>query len=333
MWIKSPRHVPVLRDEAVAALTAPGRGTYIDATFGGGGYAEAILGTVEGRVVGFDRDPDAGARGEQLAAAEPRFVMLEGRFGELAARLEARGIGQVDGIVADLGVSSFQLDEAERGFSFRADGPLDMRMSRSGRSAADLVNEASERELADLIFRLGEEPQSRRIARAIVERRAARPITRTAELQTIVEAVKGQGRRGRDPATQTFQALRMSVNDELGELKALLTQSLALLRPGGRLVVVTFHSLEDRLFKRFVDAAGGTRPERSRHLPAVTHRPARLRWVQRRVIKPSAEEVRHNPRARSAKLRIAERTAEDLGESDPVTASRWIVVTDRRLAA
>ncbi|MEO1020762.1 MAG: 16S rRNA (cytosine(1402)-N(4))-methyltransferase RsmH [Pseudomonadota bacterium] len=321
MWINRSRHVPVLRDEAVSALTTAGAGTYIDATFGGGGYAEAILGVAGARVIGLDRDPEAAVRGAALAAANSQFAMLEGRFGELTGLLAERGVDKVDGLVADIGVSSFQLDQAERGFSFRADGPLDMRMSQSGRSAADLVNEAGEAELADLIYRLGEEPQSRRIARAIVRQRSQRPIRTTGELQAIVATAKGRGRPGRDPATQTFQALRMAVNDELAELDALLTQCLTLLRPGGRLVVVTFHSLEDRLVKRFVDAAGGSRSEGSRHAPAIVAGPAKLRWVHRRVIKPSATEIEHNPRARSAKLRVAERTEEDLAESDPELSS------------
>ncbi len=324
MWINPSRHVPVLRAEAVAALAPLKGGCYVDATFGGGGYADTILEAADCRLYGLDRDPEAAARGAELAARNSRFVMLEGRFSELTRLLAADGVDAVDGVVADLGVSSFQLDDAGRGFSFRGDGPLDMRMGRSGRTAADLVNEASESELIELLFRLGEEPRARRIARAIVTRRATKPFATTAELQAVVANAKGGGKPGRDPATQTFQAVRMAVNQELEELESLLASCLKLLRPGGRLVVVTFHSLEDRLVKRFVDEAGGSQAGPSRHLPETGHKPRLLRWVRRRVAKPSADEIAHNPRARSAKLRAAERTDEERAESDQaVAADLW----------
>ncbi len=315
MCISPPRHLPVLCEEAVASLAPKKGGLYVDATFGGGGYARAILDAEATTVFGLDRDPDAVTRGRELEAENSRFSTLESSFRELSVRLEEQGVTQIDGLVADLGVSSFQLDDAGRGFSFRADGPLDMRMAKSGQTAADLVNELPENDLASIIFELGEEPRARHIARAIARQRSEQPILSTGELQALVARVKGPGKPGRDPATQTFQALRMAVNDELGELDALLRQSLSLLRPSGRLVVVSFHSLEDRRVKRFVDAEGGSRPQPSRHLPLAAKDPVRMRWVQRKVIKASTAEVERNPRSRSAKLRVAERVAEESDEA------------------
>ena len=233
--------------------------------------------------------------------------MVHAPFGEMRSRLAAMGCASVDGIVFDLGVSSFQLDQGERGFSFQSDGPLDMRMARSGPSAADLVNELGEPELARLLFIHGDEPQARAIARAIVAARQSAPITTTGALAALVARAKG-GRQGpRDPATRTFQALRIVVNDEIGELERGLAAAEALLRPGGRLVVVSFHSGEDTQVKRFVNQHGGRQAQPSRHLPPVAMPAARWRWVRQGVIKPNAAEIAANPRARSARLRAAER--------------------------
>lgn len=320
-------HAPVLLQAMLGALAPAAGETLVDATFGGGGYSRAILAAAPCRVIGVDRDPAAVARGRALAADEPRFSMLEGGFGNLGALLGRLGIAAVDGIVADLGVSSFQLDAAERGFSFQAMGPLDMRMGGSGETAAELVARLDEATLARLLFELGEEPEARRIARAIVARRQEHPIRTTAELAAVVAAAKRRGKPGRAPATQTFQALRLAVNDELGELERLLEAAPGLLRPGGRLVFVAFHSLEDRRIKRFIDAASDRLTRPSRHLPeAPPAKPPRLRWLERKVVKPDAAEIARNPRARSARLRAAVRLAEsddDERTADGRSAERW----------
>ena len=303
-------HTPVLLSEVLAALDVRSGGAYLDATFGAGGYARAILRAGAGRVFAIDRDPAAVARGRELATACPRFTMLEGRFGDMADLLAAHGERQVDGIVLDLGVSSMQLDDPARGFSFAADGPLDMRMSGAGVSAAEVVNRADVDTLADILRRYGEEPAARRIARAIVERRQRRPLERAHELAQLVAGVVG--RAGRiDPATRTFQALRIHVNDELGELERALAAAEALLAPGGRLVVVAFHSLEDRIVKRFLAARGDARPRPSRHLPLPDAPATAPRWrvLAKRAVRPGPAEVAANPRARSARLRWAERTS------------------------
>jgi 16S rRNA (cytosine1402-N4)-methyltransferase len=272
-------------------------------------------------VWGIDRDPDALAFGTALTARFPgRLTMIEGNFGDMDRLLGDRGIQAVDGVALDLGVSSMQLDRAERGFSFRADGPLDMRMSHRGESAADLVNRLDETELADLIYELGEERLSRRIAAAIVR---ARPIARTAELAQIVRRVMPPKGDGIDPATRTFQALRIAVNDELGELTRGLSAAEHLLAPGGRLAVVTFHSLEDRPVKTFFQRRAGKMPGGSRHLPAsAPSRAPSFRLLSTKPLVADTEETHINPRARSAKLRAAERTAAppwpktlDLGEA------------------
>jgi 16S rRNA (cytosine1402-N4)-methyltransferase len=283
----------------------------VDATFGGGGYTRAILDAADCRVIGLDRDPAAGARGRALATTEPRFRMLEGAFGDLARHLAALGIARVDGLVADLGVSSFQIDEPERGFSFQAEGPLDMRMGAAGQTAAELVARLDMRDLTRLFFELGEEPEAGRIARAIVARRAERPITTTRDLAALVTATKRRVKPGRAAATQVFQALRIAVNDELGELDRLLASAPDLLRPGGRLVLVAFHSLEDRRIKRCIDAQSERRAKPSRHQPFVASVRPKLRWLERKVIRPTEAEVARNPRARSARLRAAVRLAED----------------------
>jgi 16S rRNA (cytosine1402-N4)-methyltransferase len=304
--------MPVLLREALAALDVRSDGAYLDATFGAGSYARAILQAGAGRLFAIDRDPAAVARGRELAAACPALTMLEGRFGDMAELLAAHGVRQLDGVVLDLGVSSMQLDDPERGFSFTQDGPLDMRMSRTGITAAEVINRADVDALTEILRRYGEEPAARRIARAIVQRRQGCPFERTHELAELVADAIG-GRPGRiDPATRTFQALRIHVNDELGELERALPAAEALLAPGGRLVVVAFHSLEDRIVKRFLVAGSAASPRPSRHQPMrVSTAPApRWRLLAKRPLRPMPAEVAANPRARSARLRWAERVAE-----------------------
>jgi len=314
-------HIPVLRDAVIASLMPKSGGHYVDGTFGAGGYSEALLGAADCKVWGIDRDPDALAFGSALTARFPgRLTMIEGNFGDMDRLLGDRGVDTVDGVALDLGVSSMQLDRPERGFSFRADGPLDMRMSHQGESAADLVNRLDETELADLIYELGEERLSRRIAAAIVR---ARPFSRTAELAEAIRRVMPPKGDGIDPATRTFQALRIAVNDELGELSRGLCAAERLLAPSGRLAVVTFHSLEDRSVKTFLQRRAGKTPAGSRHLPAAAPgRAPSFRLITNKPLVADKEEIRINPRARSAKLRAAERTAApawpkafDLGEA------------------
>ncbi|GIK48901.1 MAG: ribosomal RNA small subunit methyltransferase H [Alphaproteobacteria bacterium] len=287
------------------ALALKGGGVYVDATFGGGGYSREMLARADCRVIAFDRDPDAITRGAALAAsAKGKFTLHQGRFGDLALEQP------VDGVVFDLGVSSFQLDQAERGFSFQADADLDMRMEKEGPSAADAVNGLSEAALAELIYRYGEDDDSRRIARAIVQARAAGRIKRTLQLAKIAEDAVG-GRRGArtHPATKTFQALRMLVNDELGELARGLSAAERALKPGGRLVVVSFHSLEDRMVKLFLTARADAQGRGSRHTPDLPpERAPSFVLERRRATAPGDAETARNPRARSASLRWATRT-------------------------
>ncbi len=309
----SARHIPVLAREVVDALSPRDGGRYLDGTFGAGGYTTAMLDRAGCQVIAIDRDPDAVAHGQALAAQyAPRLRLIEGRFGDMAELLSAEGVDEVDGVALDLGVSSMQFDEADRGFSFRNSGPLDMRMERNGQSAADLVNEADEAELADIIWRYGEERRSRRVARAIVEARKTKRIETTGELAEIVRrAVGPQGRDESDPATRTFQALRIAVNDELGELERGLAAAEQVLSAGGRLAVVSFHSLEDRAVKEFIRARAGRTPAPSRHAPPRADEPAAsLRDLTRKPVLPSPEEIAANPRARSARLRVAEKLAE-----------------------
>lgn len=309
-------HLPVMLAEVLAALKPADGDVIVDGTFGGGGYTQAILKSARCTVLGIDRDLDAIMRAEKMAAANPGLVPLLGCFGDLDALAEQAGHASVDGVVLDIGVSSFQIDQAERGFSFQKDGPLDMRMGGSGPSAADVVNRMSEKGLADVIFRLGEEKNSRRIARVLVQRRAAQPFETTADLASVVEEAVG-GRRGArvHPATQTFQAIRMYVNDELGELARGLTAAERCLKPGGRLVVVTFHSLEDRLVKQWLRERAGATPGGSRHLPLMSKGPKPAFELQEnKAVQPSEKEVETNPRARSAKLRAAIRTNADAAQ-------------------
>ena len=303
-------HVPVLAREVIDALEPRDGGRYVDGTFGGGGYTTALLDRADCRVIAIDRDPDAIAAGRALAERyAPRLQLIEGRFGDMAELLSAEGVEDVDGVTLDLGVSSMQFDRAERGFSFRGNGPLDMRMEKRGSSAADLVNEADEAELADIFWRYGEERRSRRVARAIVEARKIKPIETTGELAEIVRRAVGPSAKDEsDPATRAFQALRIAVNDELGELERGLAAAESVLAPGGRLAVVSFHSLEDRAVKEFVRTRAGRTPSPSRHAPPRAHeREATLRDLTRKPVLPTEPEVAANPRARSARLRVAEK--------------------------
>jgi 16S rRNA (cytosine1402-N4)-methyltransferase len=302
-------HVPVLLPQVMAFL-APKRGELIiDGTFGGGGYSRALL-EAGAHVIAIDRDPDAIARGAGLATtSDGRLELVEGRFGDLDTIATDAGHQSVDGVVVDIGVSSMQLDEAERGFSFMRDGPLDMRMEKSGPSAADVVNSMPPRDLARVIGVLGEERKANLIARAIDKARVERPLTRTLELAALVE--RAIGRKPGDPihpATRTFQALRIFVNRELDELGRALGAAERILREGGRLVVVAFHSLEDRIVKRFLAERSRETPVGSRHRPTEAVEPPTFKLLTRSAVAPSAEESERNPRARSAKLRAAVRT-------------------------
>lgn len=307
------RHVPVLLSQVIEALAPANGEILLDATFGRGGYTRAILAAAPAcKVIALDRDPTAIVAAEALARENPEQVIpIRGRFGELAALVRERGLRDIDAVVMDLGVSSPQLDDPERGFSFQTDGPLDMRMGREGPTAAELLNGAEETQIADALHTLGEEKRARAIARAIVRQRSEAPLQRTGDLVRAVERVLGSRKiEGKHPATRTFQAVRLWVNDELGELKAALDQSLEVLKPEGRLVVVTFHSLEDRIVKRFLAEAAGRRPSGSRHLPEQRDVPSPcLRLVNPRGVTPDEDEIRLNPRARSARLRAAIRTA------------------------
>ncbi|KAA5604567.1 16S rRNA (cytosine(1402)-N(4))-methyltransferase RsmH [Roseospira marina] len=310
-------HVPVMGAEVVDALAVRDGGVYVDGTFGAGGYSRAILAAAPTCVVwAVDRDPVVAHFADALAAEHPgRFRLVPGCFGAMDRLLAAEGVAGVDGVALDLGVSSLQIDDAARGFSFQQDGPLDMRMGRDGSSAADLVNTADEAELVDIIASLGEERHARRVARAIAQARAEAPIVRTGKLAEVVRAAipgaaRQQARDGIDPATRTFQALRLHVNDELGELDTGLEAAERLLGPGGRLVVVSFHSLEDRRVKSFMRARTGDRPAPSRHQPVASNDQPRatFRAVGRKAVRPGDAEVSANARARSARMRVAERT-------------------------
>ncbi len=313
------RHVPVLREEILAALAPHEGAIYLDATFGAGGYTQAILSIPGTKVLALDRDPTAVAAGQDLVAESGGRLGLErARFSELESIAQKHGIASFAGIVFDIGVSSMQLDEAARGFSFRHDGPLDMRMECEGRSAADLVNDAEEGELADIFYYFGEERAARRIAKAIVAARAQGPIATTGHLAEIItRAVPGRP-SGIHPATRSFQALRIAVNDELGELVQGLLAAERVLDPGGRLVVVTFHSLEDRIVKQFFAARSGRGEAPSRPLPGEPQRPAPTFALSgRQPIVASGAESERNPRARSAKLRFATRTAAPARPQEP----------------
>jgi len=302
-------HVPVLLAEVLAALAPKAGGRYLDGTFGAGGYSRAILEAAPGAtLLGLDRDPTAIAGGAELVAAMAgRLRLSQACFGDLAEDAERLGFAPLDGVVLDIGVSSMQLDQAERGFSFRFDGPLDMRMSGAGQSAADIVNEAEEGLLANIFYHYGEERRSRAVARAVIEARRKAPLTTTKQLADLVAGIVRGEPGGAHPATRVFQALRIAVNDELGELVRALHAAETVLKPGGRLVVVTFHSLEDRIVKQFLAERSGRVPTGSRHAPAVAAAQPTFSLIGKGAVGPSEAEMRANPRARSAKLRAAER--------------------------
>ncbi|UYY78684.1 16S rRNA (cytosine(1402)-N(4))-methyltransferase RsmH [Sphingomonas sp. R1] len=299
-------HIPVLLDEVLDALAIQSGEIHVDGTFGAGGYTRAML-DAGGTVVAFDRDPTAIANGARLVAErEGKLTLVHAPFSRLAEELDARGLAPMDGVVLDIGVSSMQLDQAERGFSFQQDGPLDMRMAGEGMSAADWLNSADEGEIADVLFHYGEEPRARRVAKFIVE---ARPLTRTSELAAVVRRALGHRPHDKkDPATRTFQAVRIHINRELDELTDVLAAAERVLKPGGRLVVVTFHSLEDRLVKRFFRERSGSTPAGSRHRPAVGPRAEPSFETPAKAVRPGEAELVRNPRARSATLRAARRT-------------------------
>jgi len=298
-------HVPVMVDEVVAALRPAPGDHIVDGTFGGGGYSDALL-ALGARVTGFDVDPRAIARAAaKVAANDGRLTLVNAPFSQMVERL---GAASAAGVALDLGYSSIQMDDAEYGLSFQADGPLDMRLSGSGPTAADFLNHADEGEIADVLYHYGEEPAARRIARALV---AARPLTRTQEFAALVRrAVRARPDAKRDPATRSFQAVRIHVNDELGELRRGLAAAEAVLKPGGRLAVVSFHSLEDRIVKQFLNLRSGNLPNMSRHLPPEASGKNPPSFAKpAKAVRPGDAEVARNPRARSATLRVAERTA------------------------
>ncbi|NKB20194.1 MAG: 16S rRNA (cytosine(1402)-N(4))-methyltransferase RsmH [Alphaproteobacteria bacterium] len=307
-------HRPVLLEAVVAAINPRAQAIYVDGTFGGGGYSSGLLDAAKCTVWGIDRDPEACARGATVAQEfDGRLLTVHGCFGDMDRLLNDHNVPNVDGVMLDLGVSSFQIDDPERGFSFRFDGPLDMRMSHDGPTVADIVNDTEQTELADIIYKYGEERRSRRIARAIVEARSNTPISRTLELADIVRDCYPPAKPGTkaiDPATRTFQALRIYINDELGELRRGLNAAENLLSAGGRLAVVSFHSLEDRIVKTFLRDRSGGASRGSRHAPqdVSAAQPATFTELHRRAIRPDDAETSENPRARSARLRTAERT-------------------------
>ena len=313
-----PRHVPVLGREAVDLLSPRDGGVYLDTTFGAGGYSRMILDVAGTRVIGIDRDRTAIAGGFDLVERSGgRLTLIEERFSHLEQVCAAEGLPSVDGIVMDVGVSSMQLDEAARGFSFRHEGPLDMRMGHDGPTAADVIARVNEAELADIIYIFGEERHSRAVARAIVAARKEAPVATTRALADLVARVVRARPGDIHPATRTFQAMRIFVNEELDELQLALEAAERVLKSGGRLVVVSFHSLEDRIVKNFLNARGKASGG-SRHLPEVSKAEPSFRVLTKRPLLPDDSEVAANPRARSAKLRAAERTAASAhGPSDP----------------
>ncbi|WP_291848970.1 16S rRNA (cytosine(1402)-N(4))-methyltransferase RsmH [Bradyrhizobium sp.] len=320
------RHIAVLGRQAVEMLNPRAGGVYVDATFGAGGYSRAILEIAGTRVIGIDRDRSAIAGGRDLVErSASRLILAEGRFSELADICAAQGATAVEGVVMDVGVSSMQLDQAERGFSFRLEGPLDMRMGHDGPTAAEIVARASEADLAKIIYIFGEERHSRAVARAIVAARKEAPITTTRALADIVGKVVRSKPNEIHPATRTFQGLRIFVNAELDELHLALAAAERVLKPGGRLVVVSFHSLEDRIVKDFFNARGKSGGG-SRHLPEIAQTAPSFRILTKRPVTPDAAEIAANPRARSAKLRAAERTAAPAHAAARLPA--WPVVAD-----
>jgi 16S rRNA (cytosine1402-N4)-methyltransferase len=322
----APRHIPVLGRQAVEMLSPRDGGIYLDATFGAGGYSRSILKTAGTRVIGIDRDRSAIADGFDLVdQSDGRLTLVEDRFSNLAEVCATQGVDAVDGVVMDVGVSSMQLDQAERGFSFRLGGPLDMRMGHDGPTAADVIAVASEADLANIIYIFGEERHSRGVARAIVAARKEAPITTTRALADIVAKVVRGKPNEIHPATRTFQGLRIFVNEELDELHLALSAAERVLKPGGRLAVVSFHSLEDRIVKNFLVERGKS-ASGSRHLPEVTQAAPSFVILTKRPVTPDDDEIAANPRARSAKLRAAERTAAPAHAAAALPA--WPVLAD-----
>lgn len=314
------RHVPVMLREVLSQLAPRDGALYIDGTFGAGGYTRAILQAANCKVIGIDRDQSAIAAGAVLVQEfSGRLTLIEDRFSNLDQVARDLGHTQVDGVVLDVGVSSMQIDEAARGFSFRGDGPLDMRMEASGKSAADVVNKTDERELSRIVSVLGEEKFARKVARAIVEARSEAPIETTGKLAEIIRRVVRAKPNEIDPATRTFQALRIYVNDELFELAEALASAERILAPGGKLAVVSFHSLEDRLVKTFL-ASRSMAPAVSRHAPEAKAKPATFKLLTKKPLIAANDETLSNPRARSAKLRAAERTEASTRNDDPLSS-------------
>lgn len=308
MTEKTP-HIPVLLNEVVESIAPKDGGVYVDGTFGAGGYTRAVLDAADCTVYAIDRDPDAIREGQKLVEAyKGRLHLLHGTFGEMAELVRGEGVDFVDGVMLDIGVSSMQIDRAERGFSFQKDGALDMRMSQNGLSAADVLNTFGEREIADIIYKYGEERFSRRIAAAVVEQRKAAPFKTTLEFADLIRRTVPHKREDIDPATRSFQALRIYVNDELGQLESGLSAAHDLLKAGGRMAVVSFHSLEDRIVKTFMQEKSGKTANPSRYMPVVEKQAATLKTITKKPILPTESETKFNPRARSARLRVAEKT-------------------------
>ena len=323
-------HIPVMRDGVLAALAPVAGEVYLDGTFGNGGYSRAVLSAADCHVYGVDRDPEAVVRGQALAQANARFAMCAGTFSDMEALIRSHNIDKLDGIMLDIGVSSMQIDTAARGFSFMREGPLDMRMGDEGLTAGDVVNTFSERQLADIIYVYGEERQSRRIARVICAARDVAKLQTTTDLVNAIEKANGPAQPHKiHPATRTFQALRIFVNDELGELVKAMTAAERLLNTGGRLIVVSFHSLEDRLVKTFLRERAATQSSGSRFMPIAAAEIPSFSLPHNKPILPSAEEIAQNPRARSAKLRYGIRTNAD-ALSDFVPPTR---ITNAQLEA
>lgn len=300
-------HIPVLLSEVVAGIAPKDDGIYVDATFGAGGYSSAVLDAANCKVYGIDRDPFAIENGQKLVEKyNGRLTLLHGVFGDMRELLASAGVEKVDGVMMDIGVSSMQIDTAQRGFSFQKNGALDMRMSQEGLSAADVVNSFKEKDLADLIYAYGEERFSRRIARAIVEKRREKPFETTLELASAIHSVMPKSKDGIDSATRTFQALRIYVNDELEQLRRGLNEAEGLLNKGARMAVVSFHSLEDRIVKTFMQEKSGKSAGVSRYEPQAAQTRATLRLLTKKPVLPSTQECERNPRSRSSRLRIAE---------------------------
>lgn len=307
MTEKTP-HIPVLLNEVVESIAPKDGGVYVDGTFGAGGYTRAVLDAADCTVYAIDRDPDAIREGKKLVDAyKGRLHLLHGTFGEMAELVRGEGVDFVDGVMLDIGVSSMQIDRAERGFSFQKDGALDMRMSQNGLSAADVLNTFSERDIADIIYKYGEERFSRRIAAAVVEQRKTAPFKTTLEFADLIRRTVPHKREDIDPATRSFQALRIYVNDELGQLESGLSAAHDLLKAGGRMAIVSFHSLEDRIVKTFMQEKSGKTANPSRYMPVVEKQAATLKTITKKPILPTESETKFNPRARSARLRVAEK--------------------------